>query len=317
MNGTPSAPGRRSWLLALLLSLLLHAGLALPLLVIGGGGSGVSHALILDPDPEGTDVDVCILLADPPRRANQTRPHQTPAPQPSRIGAAAPSLATTPSPPLSLPAVATRQVGSSEEEEFEGIPSGSRQRGMAGPAGPGDGGLVSGTTNFFKIPTHGQGVVYVIDRSASMGLNHALAAAKAELVRSLGRLPTTARFQVILYNSTAEPLRIHGRSGLVPATEENKQEACRLVERLVAEGGTAHLPALRRALDLQPDVIYFLTDGADLEPRQIREITLRNRGRSVLHAIEWTTSPRERTATPLQTLAADNGGLYRAINPPR
>src|SRR5919198_794363 len=57
-------------------------------------------------------------------------------------------------------------------------------------------GSARATTTFFQIATEGKAIVYVIDRSASMGCNGFLAAAKRELLASLERLPSTARFQV-------------------------------------------------------------------------------------------------------------------------
>jgi hypothetical protein len=199
-------------------------------------------------------------------------------------------------------------VGSLEDAEFDGAPAvdSPPERPISHGEGP-------GTTSFFQIGTSGKAIVYVIDHSASMGQNNALAAAKAELARSLCRLPASARFQVIAYNRTAQPLRINGRIDLVPATEANKHEAALLLDLLSAEGGTEHLPALRQALALRPEVIFFLTDAADLEPRQVRELTLRNQGGSVIHAIELNRASCRRKGSVLQALAKDNGGVYRVI----
>src|SRR5205823_2337632 len=114
--------------------------------------------------------------------------------------------------------------------------------------------------SFFQVPARGTAVVYVIDRSASMGLHGTLETAKRELLASLGHLPSTARFQVIFYNRQAEPLRIGGRSDLLPASRENKDAAAALLLSLRAEGGTEHARALQRALALQPDTIFFRSE---------------------------------------------------------
>ena len=81
---------------------------------------------------------------------------------------------------------------------------GGRVTGNGRGAEPVNPGLASGTTAFFQIVTQAKVIVYVVDRSASMGLNGSLAAAKRELLASLDRLPPSARFQVIVYNRTAQ-----------------------------------------------------------------------------------------------------------------
>ena len=170
-----------------------------------------------------------------------------------------------------------------------------------------------GTTTFFHIATQGKAIVYVIDRSASMGLNGALATAKRELLASLERLPSSSRFQIIAYNRSAEPLRINGESGLVSATPENKRCVALFLEDMEAEGSTDHLPALRRALALGPDVIFFLTDADDLRSEQIRAITSLNHGRSIIHAIDLGRPLGAHGGLPLYALALDNGGRYQSV----
>jgi hypothetical protein len=169
------------------------------------------------------------------------------------------------------------------------------------------------TTTFFQIEARGQTFVYVIDRSSSMGLHGALQSARQQLLASLEQLPETARFQVIIFNRTAEPL-IPSRQYLMAATLENKRLAARRLEELVAEGGTDHLAALRRALGLRPDVIYFLTDADDLTSEHLRAAERLNTGRfTAIHTIELNTRNRDRTELPMHVLALENHGTYRAV----
>jgi hypothetical protein len=180
-----------------------------------------------------------------------------------------------------------------------------------GRDGPSSG---QGLTAFFHIAARGQSAVYVIDRSASMGLNGCLATAKRELLASLERLPPAARFQVIAYNRTANPLAVDGQAGLLVASAENKRQAALLVDALDAEGGTDHLPALKQALALQPDVVYFLTDADDLSLDQVRTVTLLNHGRVVIHTIALTAGREEPGQRPLALLAQGNGGEYLQVS---
>jgi Ca-activated chloride channel family protein len=170
---------------------------------------------------------------------------------------------------------------------------------------------------FFRTHAAGQTIVYVIDRSASMGLNGGLAFAKRELQSSLDRLPPATRFQVIAYNRFAEPLRVGGKISLLAADWDNKNEVLRAIEGWKAEGGTDHLGALQRALVYQPDIIFFLTDADDLTDALIQNVTNLNRGRTAIHTFEFKAYKGNGAKTPLQILAEKNRGAYRAVYLPR
>jgi hypothetical protein len=167
---------------------------------------------------------------------------------------------------------------------------------------------VGAVTAFFGVPAVGRSVVFVLDRSASMGLAGRLERAKRELAASLRLLPATARFQVIAYNRRAEPVRVPGITGLLPATASDAVIAA--VEALPAEGSTDHAAALTAALALGPDVVYFLTDEDDLELRDVKAVTRRNHGRVCIHAICLTATAGE---TPMRALARENRGTFRAV----
>jgi hypothetical protein len=167
------------------------------------------------------------------------------------------------------------------------------------------------------VPARGKTVVYVIDRSMSMGQQGALERAKKELLTSLDLLPPTARFQVIAYNRSAQPLRLGGRAELVSATPGNVRQAATQIEVLPAEGSTEHVAALKRALALQPDVIYFLTDADDLRLEQIRQLTRYNQGRTAIHAIELRLRRRGAGDSALPLLAQANRGIYRVVGAER
>jgi hypothetical protein len=171
-----------------------------------------------------------------------------------------------------------------------------------------------GVTTFFEVPARGRKVVYVIDRSLSMGASGRFAATKRQLRESLERLPTSACFQVVAYHSHPEVFSSAGRTDLLEATPEQVRQAAAWVEALTAEGGTNHFPALRRALALQPDVIYFLTDADDLQLAEVLAFTRLNGGRCVIHALELTAANRGHSDMPLQALARYNQGEYRGVD---
>lgn len=182
-----------------------------------------------------------------------------------------------------------------------------------GAPGDGSGPAAGGAPALFESGTPARSVVYVIDRSSSMGPGGLLEAATRELCASLARLPPATQFQIILYHDQPEAL-FPGRAALLPATAANVQRAARLLVEVRAEGGTDHLRALRLALSLGPEVIYLLTDADDLSNADRHEVTRLNRGRAVIHTIELSTSNRGRTDMPLQVLARENRGTYRAAD---
>jgi hypothetical protein len=209
--------------------------------------------------------------------------------------------------PRILPAFAHEKSASSSASHTEFAPYSS---GTGSAGGTGDGII----TAFFETPARGRSVVYVVDRSSSMGVNGALDAVKRELRASLDRLPEDARFQIVFYNRHAEVLSIDRQTGLLPATAANKSQAVQRLDSLTAEGGTAHLEALQRALNLGADVIYFLTDADDLPPQTVQAVTRLNQRRVSIHTMELTAANRGREDMPLQVLARQNRGLYRAVS---
>ena len=91
-----------------------------------------------------------------------------------------------------------------------------------------------------------------------------------------------------------------------------------LLKNYPPEGGTDHVPALKRALALHPEVIFFLTDADELTEKQVNEITWfnpqRSECRSHIYTIELNTRNRGRDFMPLQILARNNGGTYQAVS---
>jgi hypothetical protein len=166
--------------------------------------------------------------------------------------------------------------------------------------------------SLLAAPPSARRVVYVVDRSLSMGLNGALARARRELLAGIAGLAPATRFQVILYNRQAEPLHVDGQSGYLSADESTLATVTREVEHVLATGNTDHARALKAALRLEPDVLFLVTDADDLTDAQVREVTRLNNGRTAIHAIELSQH-QESAGGPLRRLAEMNGGTYRRV----
>lgn len=178
------------------------------------------------------------------------------------------------------------------------------------PGAPGG----KGRTTVFGIAAEGWKFVYVFDRSNSMNSNDSkpLKAAKTQLLASLDSLDAVHQFQVIFYNQRPEVFNPTGQPRkLAFATEQNKRNADKFIRGMTATGGTNHVDALERALELRPDVIFFLTDAGDpqLSDGDLHNINRRASG-IVIHTIEFGLGPQADPNNFLVKLARENGGSH-------
>jgi hypothetical protein len=302
-----------AWIASLVLHVALLAGVVA---AIGRPREAADGPVVINTRDVGHEIGVVLL----------DRPAGKPTPQPivvpverdaPRVPAAQPVL-VPPAPPVVI-----RQVGHQEARpvgpnppvtDVPGLPTPATD--VAGPTTPvtdvpGSPLPAGAATAFFGVPAIGKSVVFVLDRSASMGLDGRLDRARRELAASLRRLPPSARFQVIAYNKVAEPIRIRGTTGLLPATPTMIEAVIAAVNRLPAEGGSEHLKALTEAVKSVPDVVYFLTDEDDLELRDVQTVTRINHGRVCIHA--FCLVPPAGGESPMQALARSNRGQFAAV----
>jgi len=99
-------------------------------------------------------------------------------------------------------------------------------------------------------------VVFVVDKSGSM--LETFDAVRQELRRSISAMRRSQKFHVIFFSKS--PLESPPRK-LVSAIRAQKQAFFEFLETVEPSGDTDPAGAMRRALALEPDLIYFLTDG--------------------------------------------------------
>lgn len=171
-----------------------------------------------------------------------------------------------------------------------------------------------GQTTFFDIEAKGIRFVYVLDRSGSMFDHGAIRVAKEELVVSLAALEQTQQFQVLFYNQGLLELTGNGdRPQMQWATDINRTLARQFISSVQPDGGTDHMPALKKALRYQPEHLFFLTDADQpiLSARELNEIKTANNGRTAIHCVEFGKGPEISSDNFLKKLARENGGTYR------
>ena len=96
------------------------------------------------------------------------------------------------------------------------------------------------------------------------------------------------------------------------ATDGNKRAAARFVHSISATGGTYRGKALAMAIDLYPDVIFFLTDTDNrmAEHEVAKAIDRCQRTGIAIQAIEFGVGLGSQRENFLKRLARETGGQY-------
>jgi hypothetical protein len=300
-----------AWIASLVLHVALLAGVVA---VIGRPRPDSAGPVVINTRSTGHEIGVVLL--DRPASKPASPPIVVPVRPDTPPALVAQPVIVPPPPSVSIRPVSHQVVEAARPIEAlpdMAVPPGTDVLGSPTPVTdvPGSQLPAGAATAFFGVPAIGKSVVFVLDRSASMGLDGRLERARRELADSLRRLPPSARFQVIAYNKVAEPIRIAGMTGLLPATPTMVEAVIAAVNRLPAEGGSEHLKALTEAVKSGPDVVYFLTDEDDLELRDVRTVTRINHGRVCIHAL--CLVPPADGESPMQVLARSNRGQFAVV----
>ena len=153
----------------------------------------------------------------------------------------------------------------------------------------------------------------MIDTSPSM--YESIVFAKSELSASVQSLQPTQQFQVVFYDSTARALKIRGTQvgDLYRAGDYAKTQALQKIAGVTTQGGTNHKAALVKALKMNPEIVFLLTDAETvLQPRQMNDILRLNKNGVRIHCIEFGEGPDLSSDNSfLKKLARESGGTYR------
>jgi von Willebrand factor type A domain len=178
-----------------------------------------------------------------------------------------------------------------------------------GGSGDADGSLNGAAAEFFGINGYGQTFVYVVDCSGSMNERRKFERAIYELLQSIEQLARDQRYFVIFYNDTAYPMEADEP---VAATQDEFARTRHWVDRVQPQGGTHPLPALLYALSLEPDAIYFLSDGM-FDPVTLYQVRSHNRPRSRQIPIHTIAFVERATEGLMRTIARNSGGEFRFV----
>jgi hypothetical protein len=184
-------------------------------------------------------------------------------------------------------------------------------------AGEGNGignGAGDGTgTAFFGLASHGQKFVFVVDASSSMrrpshGPERTLFnKVKLEIMQSVRQLTSEQKFYIVFFNDRFLAMPA---TSLVAATEESQARYLRWMSDVPSGGQTDPEGAIQLALQLQPDVIYFLSDG-EFKYGLVKRIAAMNRGSVVIHTVCFGGTDDNNVS--LRQIAEQNGGTYQFV----
>ena len=152
-------------------------------------------------------------------------------------------------------------------------------------------------------------IVYVVDRSGSMlGVFGDL---RRELKRSIDRLRKSQKYHVIFY-STDPPVEASPKR-LVNAIRASKEKTFDFIDQITPGGMTQPIEAMRRAFALEPDLVYFLSDGDIPEAALLKEnLRLWNRQENVrIFTIAYVSSAGREL---LEDIAREHNGAFRFVS---
>jgi hypothetical protein len=300
-----------AWLLSMVVHLVLFVALGLAIRVAPRG-------VLADPDRRG---GIALVQEDQGRTAywGEAEAEQAAAQQAAASNPTAASLPAAQEIPRGAGPSLPADSGTSAAGSGVSVPA-AQTAGRGGRPGRDLSGTPA-TTGIFGLKATGNRFVYVFDRSASMDgfQGRPLRAAKDQLIHSLADLQSDNQFQIIFYNQRTTLFNPYfpRPPKLLAGDHSMKEDAARFVREMTAEGSTSHVEALRLALAMQPDVVFFLTDAGEpqMSWAELQEIRRMNeRLGASINAIEFGSGPFQGGNNFLVRLADENNGQHTYVD---
>lgn len=155
-------------------------------------------------------------------------------------------------------------------------------------------------------------IVYVMDRSGSM--TDTFGTLKKELKKAIGELLEDQKFNVIWFSDEKNPES--WSSAPRAATLANKRDAFGKIDEVYPEGQTDPVPAIAKALQSRPDVMFLLSDGDFNQQNKDVIEAIRNRNprkRTIINTILFIYDIRVEGENVLETIARENRGSYKHV----
>jgi hypothetical protein len=175
------------------------------------------------------------------------------------------------------------------------------------------------SVTFYGIRATGCRFVFVLDRSGSMQGSKWLDACQ-ELVRTIGSMREDQEYYVFLFADGWWAMwdRQGKEIELVPATAANVRGTVEWLSQQYPMGNTLPERAMQRALRLEPDAVFLLSDGEIQDDtlgmlRRNNRMLLKGDGRQARVIINTIAFHSVIGAPLLEQIAAENGGSFAFI----
>lgn len=181
--------------------------------------------------------------------------------------------------------------------------------------------LISPSVDFFGNRSAARRICFVVDCSGSMFGRMGLV--RQQLTRAIDKLAPDQFFSILFFQE-GDTILESGSGILQRATTVSKQKALDLIVTVLPSGKTEVLGALRKAMELRtpggegPELIYFLTDGFDLEEsgavlfvRHVEKMRKELAPQTAIHTIGFWTDQKDRWI--LEVLATESGGIFISV----
>lgn len=220
-------------------------------------------------------------------------------------------------PPLDDPAAAYTALLTEHTDLSRPVRPVGGGTGISDDAGTGQGlgdGVGDGTgSTFFGLSAPGKKFAFVVDCSGSMNRpfdgpgQTLLGRVKLEILKCVAQMTPEQQFYIVFFNDGAIPMPA---DSLAAATPEAKQRYLRWMAGAKGGGNTEPEAALLLALRMEPDVIYFLTDGV-FKYRVVRHVHEMNRRNVTIHTVCFGGGDNERF---MREIADQNHGTYQFVS---
>lgn len=182
--------------------------------------------------------------------------------------------------------------------------------GAKGRSGKEPGGAKGGT-QFFGARSAGNRFCFVVDNSATMKGGR-METTLMELQRAIFSLNPDQSFYVIFYSDQVYPLFYPTPvEEMLPATPENKQKLAQWLTTVQMCYGGRAVTAMREAAELEPTVVYLLSDG-DFGETTAQTLSNDNGWEFIIHTLGMTVR-EERHARYLFRIASRHNGTFTPV----
>jgi len=213
--------------------------------------------------------------------------------------------ALTPDAAMMSEAISVETLMPSKPADFAGMdPNGL----MADLDGLGD--EVGKMARFFGTKAKGQRICFVVDNSASMTSGR-METALVELDKAIDSLSAKQKFYIVFYSDTAYPLFYPTpATEMLNANDKNKKLVRSWLSTVQMCWRTDGRDAIALALNMNPDLVYILGDGAFTDKADIELANTSLKGITI-HTMGMQVKPQDRAK--FAAIAEAHGGTYKDV----